>query len=111
MDFLPGEKRTGESVARPVVGSGIVRRPWARSDPWAFEQGDTCEAIRVMRNHRDDADTQSPAGAGAKSEPKLRASIAPGSAFEIALNWAGFFVGLEVDEERPILIVVMQPAP
>ncbi len=47
-----------------------------------------------MIDHRSDADTQSPAGAVAKREPEPGASIVPGSTFEIALNWAGGFVGL-----------------
>ena len=79
-------------MARTDVASGIVRAPRALSDRWAFGQGDTCEAIRVMRDDRDDADTQGPAGARAKSEPDPGATIAPGSTFEIALNWAGLLV-------------------
>jgi len=47
-----------------------------------------------MRDHRDDPDTLRQAGVRPKREPKRDASIAPGSATEIALNWAGFFVGL-----------------
>ena len=47
-----------------------------------------------MSDHRDDPDTIGRQGAGPKRELKLKAPIAPGSATEIALNWAGFFVGL-----------------
>jgi len=47
-----------------------------------------------MSNHRDDPDSLHHKGTGATREPKLSASIARGSSFEIALNWAGFFVGL-----------------
>lgn len=47
-----------------------------------------------MNDHRDDPATTRQAGAGLKGEPKLGASILPRSTTEIALNCAGFFVGL-----------------
>jgi hypothetical protein len=47
-----------------------------------------------MSDHRDDTDTTRRAGAEPKGGPKLGASILPRSTIEIALNCAGFFVGL-----------------
>jgi hypothetical protein len=47
-----------------------------------------------MTDQFDDADNSGGAGALAKTEPKAGSWIAPGSRSEIALNWAGFFVGL-----------------
>ena len=47
-----------------------------------------------MSDHRDDAAATRRAGAGPERVPKLDASILPRSTVEIALNCAGFFVGL-----------------
>jgi hypothetical protein len=47
-----------------------------------------------MSDHRDDPAAARPAGPGLKGAPKLGASIVPRSTTEIALNCAGFFVGL-----------------
>ena len=47
-----------------------------------------------MSDHREDAAATRRAGAGLERVPKLDASILPRSTVEIALNCAGFFVGL-----------------
>jgi len=52
------------------------------------------EATPAMSDHSDDPATTRRAGAGLERAPKLGASILPRSTTEIALNCAGFFVGL-----------------
>jgi hypothetical protein len=47
-----------------------------------------------MSDHHDDLATTPRAGARLKGEPKLNGSILPRSTTELALNCAGFFVGL-----------------
>jgi hypothetical protein len=52
------------------------------------------EAITAVSDIRDESATKGGEGARRKSEPELDASIPPQSMIEIALNCAGFFVGL-----------------
>jgi hypothetical protein len=52
------------------------------------------QAIPAMNDHYDDPAANRPVGAELKGELRLGASMLPRSTIEIALNCAGFFVGL-----------------